>query len=297
MHPTTRLAYLYIAPAALLMAAITFYPMLYGIWMAFTNFGPEHIRHQNPDFVGLANFWQLMAGGAELNASFPRVLGFTLLWTVANLVFHVTIGVALALLLNREGLRGKRVYRALLILPWAVPVYVTALVWRNMFDAQSGALNLLLQGFGLPGVEWMASFPTAFAAVLLTNIWLGFPFMMMVATGGLQAIPKDYYEAASIDGASAWTQFWTITVPMLRPTMLPAITLGAVWTFNNFHVIYFVSRGEPFGATEILVTQAYKFVDPMGLYGVASAFSLLIFFILFGLTQLNMRLTRGLEDV
>ncbi|MEB3222740.1 MAG: sugar ABC transporter permease [Candidatus Sericytochromatia bacterium] len=296
MHPTARLAYLYIAPAVLLMAAITFYPMLYGVWMAFTNFGPEHIRHQNPDFVGLANFSKLLAGGAELNASFPKVLGFTLLWTAANLVFHVTIGVALALLLNREGLRGKRLYRALLILPWAVPVYVTALVWRNMFDAQSGALNLMLQGIGLPGVEWMASFPTAFAAVLLTNIWLGFPFMMMVATGGLQAIPKDYYEAASIDGASAWTQFWTITVPMLRPTMLPAITLGAVWTFNNFHVIYFVSRGEPFGATEILVTQAYKFVDPMGLYGVASAFSLLIFFILFGLTQLNMRLTRGLED-
>ncbi|MEB3197165.1 MAG: sugar ABC transporter permease [Candidatus Sericytochromatia bacterium] len=296
-RPEARLAYAYILPATLVMAAITFYPMLYGIWMAFTNFGPTHIRDQSPDFVGLANFWALLQRAPYLDVDFFRVLGFTLLWTVSNLVFHVVIGVALALLLNREGLRGKRVYRALLILPWAVPVYVTALVWRNMFDAQSGAFNLALAAWGLPGIEWMNAFPTAFAAVLLTNIWLGFPFMMMVATGGLQAIPKDYYEAASLDGASAWTQFWNITVPMLKPTMVPAITLGAVWTFNNFNVIYFVSRGEPFGKTEILVTQAYKLIDPMGLYGVASAFSILIFFILFGLTQFNLRLTRSLEEV
>ena len=291
-----RLAYLYIAPAALVMALITFYPMLYGVWMAFTDFGPQHIRHQNPQFVGLANFWAIFSKAPYLDFNFFQVLGFNLLWTLANLVFHVSIGVGLALLLNMEGLRGKRFYRAMLILPWAVPVYVTALVWRNMFDAQSGAFNLMLKGLGIPGIEWMSHFPTAFFAVLLTNVWLGFPFMMMVASGGLQSIPKDYYEAASLDGASPWRQFWTITVPMLKPTMVPAITLGAVWTFNNFNVIYFVSKGDPFGQTEILVTQAYKLVDPLGMYGVASAFSILIFFILLGLTQLNMRLTKTLED-
>ncbi|MEB3283791.1 MAG: sugar ABC transporter permease [Candidatus Sericytochromatia bacterium] len=296
-NPTSRLAYLYIAPAAVVMGAITFYPMLYGIWMAFTNFGPVHIRKQNPDFVGFDNFIALMTNAPYLDVDFFRVLAFTIVWTVSNVVLHVVIGVALALLLNREGMRGKRLYRALLILPWAVPVYVTALVWRNMFDTQSGALNLLLQGWGWSGIDWMSAFPSAFSAVLLTNVWLGFPFMMMVASGGLQSIPKDYYEAASLDGASAWRQFWTITVPMLRPTMVPAIVLGSVWTFNNFNVIYFVSRGEPFGRTEILVTQAYKLIDPLGMYGVASAFSILIFLILFGLTQLNLRLARSLEDV
>lgn len=292
----TRLAYLYIAPATIVMAFITFYPMLYGIWMAFTDFGPQHIRHQNPHFVGLANFWAIFSGAKYLDFNFFQVLGFNLLWTIANLVFHVSIGVGLALLLNMEGLRGKKIYRAMLILPWAVPVYVTALVWRNMFDAQSGALNLALKSLGIPGVEWMSHFGTAFGAVLLTNIWLGFPFMMMVAAGGLAAIPKDYYEAANLDGASPWTQFWAITVPMLKPTMVPAITLGAIWTFNNFNVIYFVSKGDPFGKTEILVTQAYKLVDPLGMYGVASAFSILIFFILLGLTQINMRLTKTLEE-
>lgn len=293
---TTRIAYLYILPAALVMSAITFYPLLYGVWMAFTNFGPQHIRHQNPQFVGLQNFVDLFGHAPYLDFDFTWVLGFNLLWTIANLVFHVGLGVGLALLLNMEGLRGKRFYRACLILPWAVPVYVTALVWRNMFDAQSGAINLLLKAMHLPGVEWMSQFGTAFFAVLLTNIWLGFPFMMMVATGGLQAIPKDYYEAASLDGASPWRQFWTITVPMLKPTMVPAITLGAIWTFNNFNVIYFVSKGDPFGKTEILITQAYKLIDPMGFYGVASAFAIVIFFILLGLTQLNMRLTKTMEE-
>jgi arabinogalactan oligomer/maltooligosaccharide transport system permease protein len=292
-----KVAYLYILPAAVVMSLITFYPLLYGVWMAFTDFGPINIRDQHPHFVGLQNFIDIFRHAPYLgDLDFKWVLGFNIAWTVANLVFHVGLGVILALLLNIEGLKGKKIYRAALILPWAVPVYVTALVWRNMFDAQSGAINLLLKTLHLPGVEWMGSFPSAFAAVLLTNIWLGFPFMMMVASGGLAAIPKDYYEAASLDGATPWRQFWSITVPMLKPTMVPAITLGAVWTFNNFNVIYFVSKGEPDGLTEILVTQAYKLIDPMGLYGVAAAFAILIFLILIALTGLNMRLTKTLEE-
>lgn len=293
---TTRLAYLYVLPSMLLMAAITFYPMLYGIWMAFTDFGPTNIRNQHPHFVGLANFVAIFTHAPYLDFNPYTVLGFNILWTVANLVFHVSIGVGLALLLNMEGLKGKKLYRALLILPWAVPMYVTALVWRNMFDPQNGAFNLLLKALHLPTFDWMSHFGTAFAAVLLTNVWLGFPFMMQVASGGLQSIPKDFYEAASLDGATPWTQFWTITVPMLRPTMLPAITLGAIWTFNNFNVIYFVSKGDPLGATEILVTQAYKLIDPMGLYGVASAFSILIFLLLWSASKLNDRLTTAEES-
>lgn len=293
----TRLAIVYILPAALVMAVITFYPLLYGVWMAFTDFSPIHIRHQNPNFVGLQNFIDIFRHAPYLgDLDFKWVLGFNLIWTLANLIFHVSLGVILALLLNIQGLKGTKLYRAALILPWAVPVYVTALVWRNMFDAQSGAINLLLKSWHLPGIEWMSSFPTAFMAVLLTNVWLGFPFMMMVASGGLAAIPKDYYEAASLDGASPWRQFWSITVPMLKPTMVPAITLGAVWTFNNFNVIYFVSKGDPDGLTEILVTQAYKLIDPMGLYGVAAAFSILIFFILLAITGINMKLTKTLEE-
>lgn len=295
---TVRLAYLYIAPAALVMSAITFYPILYMVWMAFTDFGLKHLRYQNPDFVGLANFRDILAHAPYLDFNFFQVLGFNVLWTLANLVFHVGIGVALALALNIPGLTGRRIYRTLLILPWAVPSYVTSLVWRNMFDGQFGAINLLLKALHLPeGPDWLTQFPQAFYAVLTTNIWLGFPFIMMVASGALQSIPKDYYEAAEVDGASRWHQFWHITVPMLQPAMLPAILLGAIWTFNNFNVIYFVTAGGPLGKTEILVTQAYKLVNPLSLYGVASAFALIIFLILLSFALLNLTVTRALKEV
>lgn len=292
---TERVAYWFIAPAALVMALITVYPLAYGIWMAFTNFNVTNLRHQDPRFVGLKNFVDILTQAPYLDLHFARILGFNLLWTVANVTLHVVIGVSLALLLNLEGMRFKRFYRACLILPWAVPTYVTALTWRNMFDSQYGAVNLLLKGWGIAGPSWFDHFWTSFAAVLSTNVWLGFPFMMMVASAGLVAIPREYYEAAALDGASRWTQFWSLTVPGLKPTMVPAITLGFVWTFNQFNVLYFVSRGDPLGKTEILVTEAYKLIDPMGLYGVASAFAILIFLILAAITYVNLKITRALD--
>jgi arabinogalactan oligomer/maltooligosaccharide transport system permease protein len=296
------LAYRFIAPSAAVMAVITLYPLLYGVWMAFTNFNPTHIRNQAPRFVGLQNFLDILNHAPYLDFSFLNVLGFNFLWTVSNLVFHVGIGVGLALLLNTPGLKGVKAYRAALILPWAIPTYVTSLVWKNMFDPEAGAINLLLKQWSafLPFLpthaDWLAKFPQAFYAVLLVNVWLGFPFMMMVASGALQAIPGDLYEAADLDGASPWQKFVTVTVPMLRPAMVPAIMLGFIWTFNNFNVIYFVTQGNPFGQTEILITQAYKLVDA-GMYGVAAAFSIIIFLILLAFTLLNLRLTKATEEV
>jgi arabinogalactan oligomer/maltooligosaccharide transport system permease protein len=300
--PESRLAYRFILPSAIVMALITVYPLLYGVWMAFTNFSPRHIRNQDPEFVGLQNFIDILGQAPYLDFSFLSVLGFNFVWTFANLIFHVSLGVALALLINTPGLRGKRAYRALLILPWAVPTYVTALIWKNMFDTQFGAVNLLLKEWQqavpfLPtNVDWLGQFPNAFYAVLLVNIWMGFPFMMMVASGALQSIPSDLYEAADMDGAGPWRKFWTVTVPMLKPAMVPAIMLGFIWTFNNFNVIYFVTQGNPFGKTEILVTQAYKLVD-MGMYGQASAFALIIFFILLAFTLVNLKVTKATQEV
>ncbi|HEY9857523.1 MAG TPA: sugar ABC transporter permease [Stenomitos sp.] len=298
----STLAYRFIAPAAVVMSLITLYPLLYGVWMAFTNFSPRHIRAQNPAFVGLQNFADILRHAPYLDFNFVSVLGFNFLWTFANLIFHVSVGVGLAMLINRPGLKGVKLYRAMLILPWAVPTYVTSLVWKNMFDTESGAINLLLKEWAkaLPFLplhtDWLGQFPQAFYAVLLVNVWLGFPFMMMVASGALQAIPSDLYEAADIDGANPFQKFFTVTVPMLRPAMVPAIMLGFIWTFNNFNVIYFVTQGNPLGKTEILITQAYKLVDS-GMYGVGAAFAVIIFFILLGFTLLNLRLTKATEEV
>jgi arabinogalactan oligomer/maltooligosaccharide transport system permease protein len=137
--------------------------------------------------------------------------------------------------------------------------------------------------------------PVAFFALLATNVWLGWPFMTVVATGALQSIPSELYEAADIDGANGWQKFWSVTVPLIRPAMVPAIMLGTIWTFNQFNVIYFISEGGPFGRTEILVTQAFKLVYEQRLYGVAAAFSIVVFFVLLIITLINNRVTRATE--
>ncbi|MCD6098428.1 sugar ABC transporter permease [bacterium] len=227
---------------------------------------------------------------------FYSVLGKTVVWTVVNVFFHVVIGVFLAVLLNRH-LPGKGIFRTLLIIPWAMPQYITALTWRGMFNYEYGAINLILSKFlHLPMVEWLKNPTDAFIACILTNIWLGFPFMMVIAYGGLQAIPRELYEAADIDGASGWQKFWKITVPHLKPVMIPAIVLGVIWTFNNLNVIWLVSNGgEPSDKTHILVSYVYKAAFNLYRYGYAAALSMVIFFILllFGITFI--RKTRATE--
>jgi arabinogalactan oligomer/maltooligosaccharide transport system permease protein len=242
-------------------------------------------RGTDMHYVGLANYVDIVtARGGELlgHGSFWLVLLVTVLWTVLNIALHVTLGVALALLLARPTLWLKAPYRVLLILPWAVPNYVTALSWKGMFHRQFGAINAILEALGAEPVSFFGSFATAFGANVATNVWLGFPFMMVVTLGALAAIPRDLYEAAEVDGASRWQRFRLITVPMLTPMIAPAVAMGAVWTFNMFNVVFLVSGGEPDGSTEILVSEAYRWAFTRGrLYGYAAAYAVLIFGVLF----------------
>ena len=321
----SRTAWLYILPAGLVMLIISFLPQFYQIYMSFTDYRVQNLRFilfdpstwekYAPPFVGLDNYVKILTNtltGVE-NYDFWRMLLFNITWTVANVVFHVVLGVAIALALNNKDLIGKRFYRALYVLPWAIPGYIAALTWRNMYDPRFGAFNLLLAKINMwlgtafptdtrwlelttPPIGGPLSFlPLAFYCVLLTNIWLGWPFMMVVATGALQSIPAELYEAASIDGSSAWQKLRNITLPLIRPAMVPAIMLGTIMTFNQFSVIYFVSQGGPFGRTEILITQAFKLVNAVRLYGVAAAFGFVVFFVLLIITLLQNRVTRATE--
>jgi arabinogalactan oligomer/maltooligosaccharide transport system permease protein len=280
-------AYRYTAHAVVVLLLLVVAPLTIG---ALTSLCAG--RNGELYFVGLNNYWQILtAGGEQLfsSGSFYLVLVVNILWTVANLALHMALGVALALVLSRPWVKMRALYRVLLIVPWAVPSYVTALAWKGMFQRQSGAINALLRSIGAEPVSWFAQFSTAFTANLLTNTWLGFPFMMVVTLGALTSIPKDLYEAAGVDGATPWQQFKLITVPLLKPTLLPAASMGAVWTFNQFNVIFLVSGGEPDGATEILVTEAYRWAfTRQAQYGYAAAYSVLIFAVL-------VLLTRGLE--
>jgi arabinogalactan oligomer/maltooligosaccharide transport system permease protein len=234
------------------------------------------------------------------------VVLFNFTWTFVNVFFHVVIGIAVAILLNRPRVIGRRLFRAVYVIPWAMPPLVVSLIWNKMFNSQFGAINLSLKALGLPhDIRWLEStdapipflpfLPLAFYAVAIANIWLGWPFMMVVATGALQSIPSDLYEASRIDGATRLHQLRDITLPLIRPAMVPAIMYGTILTFNQFNVIYFITAGGPLGRTEILVTQAFKLVNPNGLYGVAAAFSVMIFVILLVLTLAQNRVARGLE--
>ena len=175
--------------------------------------------------------------------------------------------------------------------PWAVPNYITALIWKGMFHQQFGAVNYVLGTVGVEKVSWWSDVSTAFIANVTTNTWLGFPFMMVVTLGALQAIPRDLEQAAEVDGANAVQRFVHVTLPLLKPALLPAVVLGSVWTFNNFNIIYLVSGGEPDGSTEILISEAYRWAFTRGhRYGYAAAYAVLIFGVLVAWSQATKRM-------
>ena len=284
-------AYKYVAHAALTVLVLVVFPVIAGA--ATSLFAGTR---QDARFVGFANYIQILTarGGPLLgHGSFWLTLLVTVLWTVLNVTLHLAIGMSLGLALSRPMLRMKSVYRVLLILPWAVPSYVTALAWKGMFHRQFGAVNAILVALGAEPVSWFSRFSTALTANVSTNVWLGFPFMMVVVMGALTSIPKDVLEAADVDGATRWQRFRLVTLPLLRPALLPSVVLGSVWTFNMFNVVFLVSGGEPDGATDILVSEAYRWAFTRDAqYGYAAAYAVLIFLLLALGTRLTSRLTR-----
>ena len=310
--PDTRTAILYLLPAFLVMGVITFYPLLFQTWMSFTDFQLQNLSGKvAPNLVGLDNYSEIVQSKLNIpNFEFVRLLFFNLFWAFSNVIIHVILGVGIAILLNINGLRFKKVYRALFILPVIIPPIIVATVWRHLFDQDNGAINLILQGIGtlfkIPPdafrIDWLAQvddpipfvpLPLAFFALLTANTWLGWPLNSVVATGALQSVPPDLYEAAEMDGATAWERFKVVTLPFLRPAMLPYAIYGFVVTFNLFYLSYFMSGGGPFGRTELFVTEAYKLVNDFQLYGVAAAFSVLLFFLLLAITLVTNRLARA----
>jgi arabinogalactan oligomer/maltooligosaccharide transport system permease protein len=314
VRPDTRTAFLYLLPAFVVMGIITFYPLLYQTWMSFTNFTLENLppRGKPADFVGIDNYVRVLTTDLNTpNYDFVRILTFNLFWALSNVIIHVILGVFIAVLLNSHGLWLRRFWRAIYILPVVIPPIIVATVWANMFDKDNGAINLGLQGVAtllrmpptafqidwlrqvadpIPGLSFI---PMAYFALLIANTWLGWPLNSVVATGALQSIPQEQYEAAEIDGASPWQRFRNITIPYLRPAMLPYAIYGFVITFNLFYLSYFMSGGGPFGKTELLVTQAFRLVTEQRVYGVAAAFAVVMFFILLGLTLITNRVAKS----
>ncbi len=284
-----KLAHAYIAPALIALAVLTFYPVIYGIWLSFTDANQTHLGDQS--WVGVENFVTVLT-----SAGFLRVTVFTLIWTITNVVAHVGIGLGLALVLNNPHVKGRTAYRTALLLPWAIPSYISVLVWKGMLQPEGLVDSILGTDF-----EMLADPSGAKTLVILVNIWLGVPFMMMSLSGAIQALPQDMYEAAEVDGVTNWDQFKHLTLPNLKSALIPLSLLGFIWTFNMFNVIYLMTDGGPNlrfgepGETDILITYVYDVAFRDGAYGVAAAWSVVIFLMLVAFSWVYMKRTNATE--
>lgn len=259
---------------------------------------------------GVKNFTKIFTDPA-ISGPFAKIFIWNFIWAALSVLFTFVIGMILALVLNDPNLRGKTIYRSLLIIPWAIPAFISVLVWKNgFFNETYGIINkfIISQLFGGTPIKWMNDPFWAKVAVLIVNTWLGFPYMMVVTLGALQSIPQDYYEAASIDGASKWQRFWKITFPLLMTTVAPLLVGSFAFNFNNFGNIYLLTGGgpampntnTPAGSTDILISYTYKLAFEGGRgqdFGFASAISIIIFFIVGGLSFINFRLSGSFEEV
>lgn len=304
-------AWAMVLPTVFVLAVLVMYPLVQGVWQSFTNLneanqqevictktlGGGEVCKDNPrqaEFVGLDNYVDLLTGE---RGRFWEQFTNTIVWTTACVFFHFTIGLSLAVLLQRR-FKGRSLYRVLLIVPWAVPSFISAFAWKFLFNQRFGLINSTLEAVGLDPVEWFSHRWTALFACIVTNIWMGVPFMMVALLGGLQSINQDLYEAAALDGASPWQQFRNVTLPGLRPVSQTVVLLGTIWTFNMFPVIYFVSGGEPAGESEILVTGAFRAAfEGLRNYSLAATYGVLILSMLIVYASIYRRALRSQGEV
>jgi multiple sugar transport system permease protein len=278
-----RLAYPLVMPAALLIAGIILYPV--GATMLTAFYATDKLGRLGA-FVGWENFRLL-----DEDPAFWEILRRSFLWTGLAVGVKTGVGLALALLLNLP-FRGQRAVRLLSVIPWALPIPISAMVWQWTYNSEFGLLNHFLKSTGIwtHPPAWLANPGTAFAATLTVDIWIGLPFMALVFLAGLQAIPPEHYEAAAIDGAGVGQRFVYVTLPSLRPVIVMASLLSVIWTFNDFPVIYIITKGGPINTTDILVTHLYKTAFQFLDFGPASAMALLTFVFLLIFSLLYARL-------
>ena len=287
------LVYMLISPAIIGLLVLQVYPLVWEGYISMTNMSLSHFFNFN--FIGLKNYVRVFTEPVLKQVTFFPLFWRTILWTVINVTFHITGGMILALLLNRE-MKLRGLYRMIIIIPWALPQVVAAMAWRGEFNFEYGWINLMLKSIGLQPIQWLTSPVPNFVAMCIVNIWLGIPFMTVILLGGLQSISGEFYEAAEMDGASNWQKFWKITLPLMQPIMSPAIILGTVWTFNTFNISFFINQYE-LESSDILVTALFRAAFQYNRYGFSAAFAFVIFFILLIYSTFYARATGALKGV
>ncbi|HYW90416.1 MAG TPA: sugar ABC transporter permease [Chloroflexota bacterium] len=264
-----------LAPAALCLLLVLVYPVLANTAYAFTN---KSFLFQDTSFVGLKNYLDVLSDEVY---GFWAALRVSLIWTFGTVAMQFLLGMGAALLLNQE-VAGQRFFRVLLLVPWAFPVIVYAMIWRWMLNDQGGVITWLAVALGLmPEPVFLLGQPTtALPAVMGVAVWYGYPFMAASLLAGMQSINSEYYEVARIEGASTWQQFWHVTLAFLRPVIVVVLVLRTIWVFNAFELIYLLTRGGPNGATLTLPVLAYNLGWQQFLPGKAATVSVLMLLVL-----------------
>ena len=269
----------YCLPALLLILIVLVFPILYTGYISLTNMNLYHWSDYR--FIGLGNYTRALF---KFDSGFLSALGTTLLWTAVNMVLQIGIGFFIALGLNAPELGPRRIYKTVLMLPWAMPAYISILLWRvGIFNTEFGVLNKLLGLLGFGKVDFLGSNAIAFCSCLALNLWMALPFMISTIDGALQSVDRNLYESAKLDGAGFWTSVRSITIPAIWPIVAPAAVMTTFITFKQFDIIYLLTqqRGYMTGASlNTVITYAHQNAFASNNYGLSSAVSMLLFVII-----------------
>ena len=245
----TVFAYVLVAPVVLLIVGLVAYPFLFAIWVSFTDMVVGSVGN----FIGFKNFEYLAK-----TATFWSAIWNTVTIVLFSDGLKLCIGLGLALLVHQK-LPGRGIFRSFLMLPWAMPAFVAFLTWRVLYQPIGGGINLILSQTGIHTevIDWLGQRQTAMGAVIIASVWRGFPFWFVSLLAALQSVPKELYEAAIVDGATAWQRFWNVTIPSLMPVIIVTTLLSSIWTANGFEHVWLLTAGGPSDATMVFPVLAY----------------------------------------
>ena len=283
--------YFFILPSVLFLGAILGFPILYSIVISFQKYNLATLVSGKAQFIGLQNYIAVLG-----NPQLQNALIHSLIFTFFSILFQFTIGLGLAILLNKS-FPLNNVMRGVLLSGWQVPSVVTGTVFLWLFNLDYGLVNFLLTSLKLvhEPIAWFFQPNTAMVAVVIANIWLGIPFNVILLSAGLAGLPEDVYEAATVDGANGWQKVFYITLPLLKSTILAVLMLGFIYTLRVFDIIWIMTKGGPGTATEVLPTLAYRLSFINFNFGQSSAVSVIILAILLIAAVLYLKFTFGEE--
>lgn len=300
--------YLMLSPAVLGIMFFILLPILFGVFIAFTNYSmPNYIPPKNlVNWVGFTNFINIFKM-PMWGDTFFGIAAWNLIFAITATTLNFFGGLLIAILINSKYVRFKRFWRTFYMLPYAVPALISQLIFRNIFNGQFGPLNIALKNWGIiqNNIPWFSHPTVAKITILMVNVWLGFPYFMILMTGTMTSIPKEIYEASDIDGASSRQKFSSITLPMVLYSTAPLLIMSFAHNFNNFGLIYFLTDGGPTGkypagsgagATDILISWVYKLTLNNQQYHMASVVSIIIFIVIGSIAAYNFTRTRSFKE-